>query len=411
MLKIENEYVSFNELYEAYIDCRKRKRTTSNCINFELDLNKNLWSLYYDLNTMNYEIGKSIVFCVDRPVVREVFAADFRDRIVHHLVINKILPLLENKNNEGSFIENSFSCRKGKGTLFGVNKCYEHIKDASYNYTRDCYVVKCDLKSFFMTINKDELFKKLSNFIKKHYIKPFNTNITSDFIIYLIGKIIYNQPQKNCIVKGKNLWRILPPEKSLFNCDLKHGLPIGNLSSQIFANFYLSEFDHMMTDELKLLYYGRYVDDFYFIVLNKERIPFILDKIKEKLYSMGVILHPKKLYIQHYSKGVNFIGTTLKPNRKYINNRTKGNFCKCLIEQNESLLENNNALNIAHVSGVINSYLGFLKHTKSYKIKRKYISKYCPEILKYCDFSGANKLTSYEKLNRYDYKYIYNYLT
>ena len=147
--KFEYEYVQYEELYKAYIDCRKRKRTTHNALTFEVNENIELYKLWMDLNEMKYEIGKSIVFCVDKPVKREIFAANFRDRIVHHLVINRINDILEKE-----FIDDSYSCRKGKGTDYGVKKCYDYIKEATNNYSEECYIIKCDLKSFFMTINK-----------------------------------------------------------------------------------------------------------------------------------------------------------------------------------------------------------------------------------------------------------------
>ena len=117
--KLVYEYVSYDELYEAYNDCRKHKWKTANAATFQMNLSHNLYKLWLDLNKGFYKIGKSIAFIVDRPVKREVFAADFRDRIVHHLLINRIMSSFEDE-----MINNSFSCRKGKGTLCGI-KTYD----------------------------------------------------------------------------------------------------------------------------------------------------------------------------------------------------------------------------------------------------------------------------------------------
>lgn len=404
----EKEYVSIEELYEAYYDCVKRKRSTKNCIDFEIDLYKNLYKLYIDLNKKEYKIGKSITFCVTKPVMREVFAGDFRDRIIHHLVIRKIENILENE-----FIDDSYSCRKGKGTSYGVQKCYEYIKKASRNYTRDCYIVKCDLKSFFMTIDKNLLFEKLSHFINEKYKPSENSNVDADYILYLIKLIIYNEPQNNCIRKQKKeLWDKLPKDKSLFYVEKDKGLPIGNLTSQMFANFFLSTFDHFMKDELKITYYGRYVDDFFFIIKKKQNIKYLINVIKHKLLEIGVKLHPKKLFVQHWSKGVNFIGATIKPNRIYIGNRTKGNFYWSIQNHLKSLKKNQTPENIKHVIQSINSYLGFLKHYKTYNIRRKILfNKNCINILKYVSYSSnLNKLKLLKKYRENTY-YILTHIT
>ena len=153
--KFEYEHVPYEELYKAYIDCRKHKRHTVNASSFQVNLSENLYKLWIDLNKGYYKIGKSIAFIVDKPVKREVFAADFRDRIVHHLVINRIICSFERV-----MINNSFSCRKGKGVLYGVKKLEEESKLITDFYTKDAYILKCDLKSFFMTISKSLLSEK-----------------------------------------------------------------------------------------------------------------------------------------------------------------------------------------------------------------------------------------------------------
>lgn len=376
--KFDYEYVPYEELYQAYINCRKRKRTTINAMNFEINETKELYKLWYELNTNTYKVGKSIAFCVDRPVKREVFAADFRDRIVHHLLIDRILPFLENE-----FIKDSYSCRVGKGTLYGVKQCEKYIIEASENFTKNCVIVKCDLKSFFMTINKQHLFDKLVNFYKTQC--KFNNENDLLFNIHLTKLIIFNEPQKNCILKQHiSHWKDLPKEKSLFSIGNDVGLPIGNLTSQLFANFYLSEFDHFVNDELGIKYYGRYVDDFFLIVNNTQDANDVLKCIKEKLLSLGVTLHPKKLYIQDIKKGIKFIGSVIKPNRKYIANRTKGNFFTKILNINKEY-ENKKVIyekEIKEQINSINSYLGFMKPFKTFKIKKKYLNMLCENFKK-----------------------------
>lgn len=402
MRKFNPEYVSYEELYKAYLDCRKRKRSTYNAIEFEMDENYNLFKLYEALNGLIYKIGRSIAFCVDKPVKREVFAADFRDRIVHHLVINRLENMFEEE-----FINDSYSCRKGKGTDYGIKRCAEFIRDATEDYTKEAHIIKCDLKSFFMTIDKQRLYDKLIKHIEEHYEPMDNNDIP--FLKWVLGLIIFNEPQYNCIRKQHiSHWNDLPKEKSLFSCEKGKGIPIGNLTSQIFANFYLSEFDHYVTEELKVPYYGRYVDDFFLIVDDISKATSLIEKCREKLASMGVTLHPKKLYIQEAKKGVKFIGAVIKPDRTYISNRTKGNMYEKIEEfydlycsYAEQGLEPTKDV-IQHVVGSMNSYLGFMKHYKTFRIRRKMLTSekmmpwynYCYNDLK------LNKLTIFKEYRK-----------
>lgn len=400
-----NNYLTFEELYEAYVDCRKRKRTTINALEFEIEDSRKLFNLWTDLNHMNYEIGKSITFCVERPVKREVFAADFRDRIVHHLLINRINDILEKE-----FIEDSYSCRKGKGTDYGIRKCQEYLIKAIEGYSENAYIIKCDLKSFFMTIDKEKLKRKLFKFIDENYHKDEND---VRFVKYLIELIILHEPQHNCIRKQSvDHWSNLPKEKSLFSCKQGYGLPIGNLTSQIFANFYLSDFDKFIKKQLGLDYYGRYVDDFFIICNDKYEANDVLKQIRKYLSDNGVNLHPKKLYIQHLYKGIQFIGAVVKDNRIYISNRTKGSFYAkiCLInnyikQQYEKGLEL--TLNEKeHIVGSINSYLGFLIHYKTYNIRKKILMnmELMKEIYKFCHpNTELSKLILFKEHSKYQY--------
>lgn len=395
----EYEYVSYEELYEAYLDCRKKKRTTINAMEFEIDETVKLYNLWIELNKQTYAIGKSIVFVVDKPVKREIFAADFRDRIIHHLFINRIMSYFEDE-----FIDDSYSCRVGKGTDYGIRKCQEYIIDASENYTKETYILKCDLKSFFMTIDKNRLYDKISRFITNKNIFSDHNDLT--FMLSILYKIIYNEPQNNCIRKqSRSHWDDLPHNKSLFFCDKHKGLPIGNLTSQIFANFFLDDFDHYMISLVGEKRYGRYVDDFFVIMNNKEQLTKLIDKIRKRLAEDGVTLHPNKLYIQSVEKGVKFIGAVIKKDRIYISNRTKGNMWNALKHHYEYLMELKSEKleptpqDIEYFIGSMNSYLGFMVHYNSFNIRKKLIlSDMMRPWMEYCyvdkDFK---KLTSFKE--------------
>ena len=169
----------------------------------------------------------------------------------------------------------------------------------------------------------------------------------------------------------------MPETKSLFHSKPNCGLPIGNLTSQVFANFYMDTFDHFVKHDLKIQYYGRYVDDFIIVHEDKEYLKTLIPKLAEFLQSeLQVTIHPKKVYLQHYSKGVKFLGTVILPNRIYIANRTKGNFYNAIEKQNQIARDHKptKAEQQAFQSSM-NSYLGIMKHYKTYRLRKEIIFK------------------------------------
>lgn len=374
--------VPLEEIFEAYYDCRKNKRKTLNALKFEVNYEDNCVQLWEEINNKTYEIGKSITFIVTKPKPREIFAADFRDRIVHHLIAKKLEPLFEKV-----FIEDTYNCRKGKGTLYGVIRLHDKIQEVSENYTKDCYVAKFDMQGFFMSIHKPTLNKMLQTFIDDNY---FNTD--KSILKWLVEKVILHCPEKNCIRKSpKWKWNLVADNKSLFTNGSDYGLAIGNLTSQLFANFYLRQFDDLMTKNF--ICYGRYVDDFY-IIDNKDRILNSINSIKDYLYNnLRITLHPDKIYIQHYTKGIKFTGMVVKKDRTYIGNATRSNFIL--------KLKHFNYKNINHFISSVNSYLGYCNHHRSYNIKRKIMESVPKHIWKECCYtSGIGKLKIIYTLKR-----------
>lgn len=318
-----------------------------------------------------YEPKPSICFIVDRPVKREIFAADFRDRIVHHLIYNNISPIFEK-----SFINDSYSCRKNKGTHYGIKRIDHFIRSCSRNYLNDCYILKLDISGYFMAINKNLLFGKVKSELIKHADK---IDFELDLILSLIEKTIFNDPKKNCLIRGsKKDWTGLPKTKSLFHASKNCGLPIGNLTSQLFGNIYLNEFDHFVKKDLHIRYYGRYVDDFVLIHQNKEYLKSLIEPIREFLdHNLQLKLHPDKIYLQYFTKGVKYLGAVIKPHRIYIADRTKGNFFEAIEKQNEIVNHREPGKEeLKHFLCSMNSYLGIIKHYKTYKGRKKIIFKH-----------------------------------
>ncbi|GHV22976.1 hypothetical protein FACS189428_5840 [Clostridia bacterium] len=356
------------DLFQAYYDARRNKRNTINQLRFELDYEHHLLALYEELANRTYTITKSIAFIVNHPVKREIFAADFRDRIIHHLIYNYINPVIDLQ-----LIPNCYSCRKGKGTHYAIRQMADFMRECSENYTRDCYVLKLDIRGYFMSINKKMLWKKLLQMLE-----PLTTEhipgMDKESLLWLIDLVLWNDPTQSCIVKGKNTdWNGLPATKSLFNNPKDCGLPIGNLTSQLFSNVYLHDFDRYVKNELGVEYYGRYVDDFVLIHPDKEFLLEMKEKIKSYLKEYCALdLHPSKVYLQHYHKGFAFLGAYIKPHRIYIGNRTKKKFLQTLSHIHKQLIRKTPGKNdIASIRSSVNSYLGIMKHYKTYNLRKK----------------------------------------
>lgn len=265
------------DLFQAYYDARKNKRSTINALAFEVDYEAKLFQLYREITSRQYVISPSICFISFKPVQREIFAADFRDRIIHHLIYNYINPFFERL-----FINDAYSCRIGKGTSYGIKRVNHFIRSCSRNYSQDCYILKLDISGYFMAMDRSILYnrieKTLNRFKNELNFDPSTSFRTSlDFILYLIRQVIFNDPTKNCRIKGKREdWRHLPRTKSLFYAEPNKGLPIGNLTSQLFGNVYLNEFDHYIKHKLGCKYYGRYVDDMVIVHQDKEYLKSVI---------------------------------------------------------------------------------------------------------------------------------------
>lgn len=355
------------DLFNAYYSARKNKRNTINALKFELSYEKKLFELFEEIVKRRYNISKSICFINFQPIQREIFAADFRDRIVHHLVYN-----YTNHFFEKSFVNDSYSCRKGKGTHYGIKRINRFISQCSSNYNKDCWIMKLDIEGYFMKMDRDILYDRVMKIINANKEKIYYYDLTK----YLIQKIIFNDPRNNCYIKGnKKDWEGLPESKSLFSAEENKGLPIGNLTSQLFGNVYLNEMDHFIKEKLGIKYYGRYVDDFVLIHSSKEYLLNCRQKISDFLRSkLELNLHPKKFYLQHYQKGVQFLGVLIKPYRIYIGKRVKRNLYSKIDFWNEVIDSNKGNLSSEEkhlFRSQINSYLGLMKHYNTYKLRKK----------------------------------------
>lgn len=370
--------LTIEEVFEAYYECRKNKRYAYGALSFESNYEENLVALYTELKNQTWHPGKSSCFIVDKPVKREIFAAPFRDRIVHHILIRRLNPYFEKH-----FIYDSYACRAGKGTHAAVARAAHFVRSETENNTKDAYVLKLDIKGFFMSINRTLLFDKLKSFIIR--ITEKNNSLDRNFLLYLCREIVFNDVCKDCMMRSPlSKWNDLPNDKSLFTARQDCGLPIGNLTSQVFANFYLSEFDHFLKHILKIKNYVRYVDDFIIISKDKSLLKSLIPVIRKFLHKKIFLkLHPKKIFLHNVKYGFSFIGCFIKSSYVTSSKRVKENFTGKLKNYSQFVKYSKpTPLQKTEILSSINSYLGIMIHYKTYRFKKQQIARYFNPMLK-----------------------------
>ena len=291
----------------AWLDCRRHKRNTPSALAFEERQEENLAELHDELAAGTYRPGQSTCFVIARPTPREVWAAGFRDRVVHHLLYNRIAPRFE-----ASFIAGSCACIKGRGTLYGARHLEHHVRTVTANWSRQAYYLKLDVASFFVSIDKRILLELLERRVRE------------PFWLDLAELVVANDPRDGAIVRGRaeELARI-PPAKSLFAQDAHHGLPIGNLSSQFFANVYLDPLDQHIKHQLGARHYVRYVDDLVLLHESPRQLNAWRGEIERFLAErLRLAVNPTKTVLQPLERGVDFVGQVVKPWRRTIRRRT-----------------------------------------------------------------------------------------
>ena len=341
------------ELTVAYVKARAGKTKKPQVVAFDKVAKAEICSLANEIYTRTYLPRPSTAFIINKPVKREIFAADFRDRIVHHFLFNQVNPWWNNH-----FIEDSYSCRAGKGTLYGIRRLDHHIRSESHNYTRPAYILKLDIKGYFMSLNRKKLYERVMRGLDRQFPdKGFVYRVCG----YLWRIIIFNDPLKNAVFGcPRSAWRGLPSSKSLFKQPQGQGIAIGNLTSQLLSNIYLDQLDRYITLRLGCKHYGRYVDDFYIVLNNKQKLMELVPVIE--LYLSNVLkltLHPRKRYLQECHNGVSFLGAVVYPYRLFPGRRLKRNLCAALSQPT-----------CAHATDM--SYRGLVKYYKHYKLLQQF---------------------------------------
>ncbi|MCP1290902.1 RNA-directed DNA polymerase [Chromobacterium sp. S0633] len=325
---------SFRDLVEAYFDCRRTKRNSRSALAFETNLERNLVGLFDELQVGTYKPGRSICFVVTRPKPREVWAADFRDRIVHHLLYNRISPRFH-----AAFIADSCACIPARGTLYSAERLEAKIRSITENWSKPAYYLKLDLANFFVSIDKDVLRHQLA------------ARVREPWWMALAEQILFHDPRSDFEFRGRpELMALVPAHKRLMNQPAHLGLPIGNLSSQFFANVYLNALDQFAKHQIGARHYIRYVDDFILLHESAQWLNQAKAQIEAFLQErLHVRINPKKTILQPVSRGVDFVGQVIKPWARTTRRRSyRQAIERCAHMGEESLFE------------AANSYFGLL---------------------------------------------------
>ncbi|MFW5887920.1 MAG: reverse transcriptase domain-containing protein, partial [Bacteriovoracia bacterium] len=350
---------TLDKIHKAYNQCLKNKKNTANALKFEMQKEKNLYKLVKELKERKYKISRHICFIVTEPSPREIFASDFRDRVVHHLLCNEIESVFEKE-----FINNSYANRKNKGTHKAVKQLKRYVVRGGVDGNK-LYYLKLDIKGFFRNIDKQLLF---------HIIVDKITSLDADEqwkseVLWLTQMIIKHDPCSNYYFKSKKWMRSLVPiEKSLLSGEGKRGLPIGNLTSQFFANIYLNQMDHFIYEDLGFERYIRYVDDFIILDESKEKLISAENRVRDFIEDSLVLkLCDDKTQLRLVEGGVDFLGYYVKPSHTLVRNKVVKRFKKKIYQSRDSL---DGLLDLDKIP-MIQSYKGHCKHAYSYNLLKK----------------------------------------
>lgn len=391
----------FRSMRAAYRLCLKNKAHTANAMRFWLDEEVNLATLSREVFNCEYIPRQSIAFIVTKPCLREVVAADFRDRVVQHYIVMRLEPLFDEC---GTLDSNMFSCRVGKGNLAAIQALQQQIFDQSKGYTADCYVAKFDLQSFFMSIDKRRLYDELVALVAERY-----EGFDKDILLYLLRVVTLHNPQENAARKTPLCeWADLPRTKSLYNVDWFLGLAIGNLTSQTDANFYNAPVMRWLRSVG--LTPVNYVDDFAFATRNKASFLAAMPHIRDYLTTeRGLTMHPRKFYLQHYSKGIKFLGAIIKYDRIYTNNQTVARCFAKIHYYNETCRRNSRrkVRNAEKLVTILNSYLGLMRHMATYNIRKRIAAEVATVWRGYIYFD--NDITTASVVKRFQRREICRY--
>ena len=311
--------ISLENLFTAWEEFIKGKRKRKDIAEFSEDLSSNVYSLHLDLLNKTYWHDGYHAFNISDPKPRNIHKATVRDRLLHHAVYRVLYPYFDKK-----FIHDSYSCRLNKGTHRAMERFKHFSQKVSRNNTKQCWILKCDIKKFFASIDHN-----LLRYIVMNYIDDKDTN-------WLISQIV----------------------TSFHSAKSGKGLPLGNLTSQLLVNIYMNEFDQYIKHNLKVKYYIRYADDFVITMIYRSELENLLPELRNFLKErLKLSLHPDKVFIKTLASGIDFLGWVHFPDHRVLRTTTKRRMVKNLSKN--------------YSQETIALYHGLLKHGNTYKLREK----------------------------------------
>lgn len=344
---MQHQLSTFNHLLQSFYHVRLGKREKPATLSYNYQLESHLFYLQYLLNNNAYVPYPYKYFIITEPKKRHIAAPHFRDRIVHRALVTIIEPQLDKQ-----FIYDSYACRKDKGTHLGLQRVKKFVTAARCKYGKGTpiYVLKCDIEKYFASVSWDILLTILKRTITDPYLFPLIETIITDHKVFK--------------VKGQLL--VLP--EHVVSVETRKGIPIGNLTSQLFANVYLSELDQYVKHTLKEHWYARYMDDFLLIHPDKEHLKKVRDQIRVFLRDhLGLSLHPKKVSIQEVSHGVTFVGYRIFYDHILVRSKTKRRFQKRFNKRIKAAAKGK--FEKEKLTLMVDSFMGHLKHADTWGLK------------------------------------------
>jgi RNA-directed DNA polymerase len=317
------DIISLENLFAAWREFLSGKQSKCDVQEFSRRLADVIVSLHDNLVNTTYQHGGYEYFRISDPKPRDIHKATVRDRLVHHAIHRVLYPFFAR-----TFIADSYSCQLDKGTHRAIKRFKQFSNKASKNNTKSCWVLKCDIRKFFASIDHRVLIKQLQSYIPDQKIISLLKEVINSFS-----------------------WQ---PDK---------GLPLGNLTSQLFVNVYMTPLDQFVKHKLMAKYYIRYADDFVIMSSDKKWLESLIPKISNFLPdNLKLQLHPQKVIIQSLASGVDFLGWVHFPHHRVLRTATKRRMLTKIT---------------AHpINETFQSYLGLISHGNTYKIKNQLLNSF-----------------------------------
>ena len=309
---------SITSLFQAWSKFSRGKRSRLDVLVYERSLEENILELADVLQQGQFQHGPYVPFTIWDPKQRQIHKATVQDRLIHQAIVSGIEPLFERQ-----FIHDSYSCRKYKGTHAAVNRLRHFLNQASHNNTQTVYALKCDVKQFFASVDH------------KILVNLLNQQVGDARTINLLNVVI-------------NSFSDAPGK----------GIPLGNLTSQLFANVYLHQLDWFMKHGLRERFYIRYCDDFIVLSTDRQHLLDLVEPITRFLQErLALTIHPHKVTVRSWNQGVDFLGYVLKPHHTVLRHKTK-----------QRALRRVSSLNLS-------SYLGLCSHADAHELGQLFKTK------------------------------------